>query len=324
MADKPAICDPDNQAGVGMISENLQPIQTQKTVSTGNLKARSASQVFWFSIMWLAGLITLLVLLLVVGYVIVQGGKAINWEFLTTAPRGGLSGEGGISTTIGTTVYLVLLTLLVATPLGVGAAIYLIEYAGEQSLTSPVLRILISIANFAVETLAGIPSIIFGLFGYALFVSTLRFGWSLLSASLAAACLVLPTIIRTTEEALLAIPDDYRRGSLALGATKWQTLHKVVLPAALPGIITGIILSVGRIISETAVFFVTLGGSHRLPTSIMDGGRTLALHLYYLAMDTNAFNKAMGTGAVLVILIILINLAIDIISRKLTAKVRGG
>lgn len=324
MADKPAICDPDNQAGVGMISENLQPIQTQKTVSTGNLKARSASQVFWFSIMWLAGLITLLVLLLVVGYVIVQGGKAINWEFLTTAPRGGLSGEGGISTTIGTTVYLVLLTLLVATPLGVGAAIYLIEYAGEQSLTSPVLRILISIANFAVETLAGIPSIIFGLFGYALFVSTLRFGWSLLSASLAAACLVLPTIIRTTEEALLAIPDDYRRGSLALGATKWQTLHKVVLPAALPGIITGIILSVGRIISETAVFFVTLGGSHRLPASIMDGGRTLALHLYYLAMDTNAFNKAMGTGAVLVILIILINLAIDIISRKLTAKVRGG
>lgn len=307
-----------------MINENLQPMQTQKTVSKRNLKVRSASQVFWFSIMWLAGLITLLVLLLVVGYVIVQGGKAINSEFLTTAPRGGLSGEGGISTTIGTTVYLVLLTLLVATPLGVGAAIYLIEYAGEQSLISPVLRILISIANFAVETLAGIPSIIFGLFGYALFVSTLRFGWSLLSASLAAACLVLPTIIRTTEEALLAIPDDYRRGSLALGATKWQTLHKVVLPAALPGIITGIILSVGRIISETAVFFVTLGGSHRLPTSIMDGGRTLALHLYYLAMDTNAFNKAMGTGAVLVILIILINLAIDIISRKLTAKVRGG
>lgn len=307
-----------------MIDNNLQTMKTDQTASLRKLQMRRASQTFWFSIMWLAGLITLLVLLLVVGYVIVQGGKAINWEFLTTAPRGGLSGEGGISTTIGTTVYLVLLTLLVATPLGVGAAIYLIEYAGEQSLTSPVLRILISIANFAVETLAGIPSIIFGLFGYALFVSALRFGWSLLSASLAAACLVLPTIIRTTEEALLAIPDDYRRGSLALGATKWQTLHKVVLPAALPGIITGIILSVGRIISETAVFFVTLGGSHRLPTSIMDGGRTLALHLYYLAMDTNAFNKAMGTGAVLVILIILINLAIDIISRKLTAKVRGG
>jgi phosphate transport system permease protein len=307
-----------------MISENLHTVQHNDPATLRNLKLRTTYQNVWFSIMWLAGVITLLVLLLVLGYVIIQGGKTLNWEFLTTPPRGGLSGEGGISTTLGTSVYLVLLTLLVATPLGVGAAIYLIEYAGEQGLTSPVLRALISIANFSVETLAGIPSIIYGLFGYALFVSTLQFGWSLLSASLAAACLVLPTIIRTTEEALLTVPDDYRRGSLALGATKWQTLYKVVLPASLPGIITGIVLSVGRIISETAVFFVTLGGSHRLPNSIMDGGRTLALHLYYLAMDTNAFDKAMGTGAVLIILIVLINLVIDIISRKLTAKVRGG
>lgn len=307
-----------------MVNEKLHLPQSKDSAILSNLKYRSASQNFWFSIMWLAGLVTLIVLLLVIGYVIVQGGRTLNWEFLTTAPQGGLSGEGGISTTLGTTVYLVLLTLLIATPLGVGAAIYLIEYAGEQGLTSPVMRVLISIANFAVETLAGIPSIIYGLFGYALFVSTLRFGWSLLSASLAGACLVLPTIIRTTEEALLTVPDDYRRGSLALGATKWQTLYQVVLPAAIPGIITGIILSVGRVISETAVFFVTLGGSHRLPTSIMDGGRTLALHLYYLAMDTNAFDKAMGTAAVLVTLIVLINLVIDIISRKLTAKVRGG
>lgn len=307
-----------------MVNEKQHLPQSKDSAIQRNLKYRSASQNFWFSIMWLAGLVTLIVLLLVIGYVIVQGGRTLNWEFLTTAPQGGLSGEGGISTTLGTTVYLVLLTLLIATPLGIGAAIYLIEYAGEQGLTSPVMRVLISIANFAVETLAGIPSIIYGLFGYALFVSTLRFGWSLLSASLAGACLVLPTIIRTTEEALLTVPDDYRRGSLALGATKWQTLYQVVLPAAIPGIITGIILSVGRVISETAVFFVTLGGSHRLPTSIMDGGRTLALHLYYLAMDTNAFDKAMGTAAVLVTLIVLINLVIDIISRKLTAKVRGG
>lgn len=324
MANQPPVKHPDNQAGVELINEILQPTQHNDAATLRNLKLRVANQKFWFSVMWLAGLITLVVLLLVVGYVIVQGGKALNWQFLSTAPKGGLSGEGGISTTIGTTVYLVGLTLLISTPMGVGAAVYLIEYAGEQSLTSPILRVLISIANFAVETLAGIPSIIYGLFGYALFVSTLRFGWSLLSAALAGACLVLPTIIRTTEEALLTVPDDYRRGSLALGATKWQTLYQVVLPAAIPGIITGIILSVGRVISETAVFFVTLGGSHRLPTSIMDGGRTLALHLYYLAMDTNAFDKAMGTAAVLVILIVLINLVIDIISRKLTAKIRGG
>jgi phosphate transport system permease protein len=287
-----------------------------------NLKKEKTRQDFWVAVMWLFGLITVSILVLVVGYILLEGVKAINWEFLTTSPKGGLSGEGGISTTIGTTFYLVSLTLLVATPLGVGAAIFLIEYAGEQSLSSKFLRSLIGVANFAVETLAGIPSIIFGLFGYALFVSTLKLGFSLLSAALAGACLVLPTIIRTTEEALLTVPDDYRRGSLALGATKWQTLYKVVLPASTPGIITGIILSVGRVISETAIFYVTLGGSYRMPTSVLDGGRTLALHLYYLAMDTRAFDKAMGTGAVLVVMIILINLLIDLVSRKLTTGVR--
>ncbi|HNZ15741.1 MAG: phosphate ABC transporter permease PstA [Anaerolineaceae bacterium] len=305
-----------------MIGERSSEITLAHTAKTRNLKTEHRVQKFWFSLMWLFGLITVLILILVIGYVLVQGGKAVNWELLTTPPKGGLSGEGGISTTIATTFYLVGLTLLIATPLGVSAAVYLIEYAGEQSLSSKFLRTMINIANFAVETLAGIPSIIFGLFGYVLFVSTLKFGFSLLSASLAGACLVLPTIIRTTEEALLAVPDDYRRGSLALGATKWQTLSRIVLPAAMPGIITGIILSVGRVISETAVFYVTLGGSYRLPTSIMDSGRTLALHLYYLAMDTRAFDKAMGTGAVLVVMIFLINLVINLISRKLTAGVR--
>ncbi len=305
-----------------MLADRISKITFSRTTQAQSLKKEHARQKFWVALMWFFGLMTVAILILVVGYVLVQGGKSISWDFLVTAPKGGISGEGGISTTIATTFYLVGLTLLIATPLGVGAAIYLVEYAGEQSLSSALLRAVISISNFAVETLAGIPSIIFGLFGYALFVSTLKFGFSLLSAALAGACLVLPTIIRTTEEALLAVPDDYRRGSLALGATKWQTLYKVVLPAGLPGIITGIVLSVGRVISETAIFYVTLGGSYRLPTSIMDGGRTLALHLYYLAMDTRAFNKAMGTGAVLVVMIILINLMINLVSRKLTAGVR--
>jgi len=133
---------------------------------------------------------------------------------------------------------------------------------------------------------------------------------------------VLPVVIRTTEEALLTVPVNYREASLALGATKWQTISQVVLPAALPGIITGIVLSVGRVISETAVFYVTLGGSARMPTGILSSGRTLALHVYYLAMDTNAFDKAMATGAVLIITIILINLVISFVSRKLTAGLR--
>ena len=305
-----------------MVEDRLSEIAFFHKAQAQSLKREHVRQKIWVGVMWFFAFVTVSILILVVGYVLVQGGKSISWDFLSTAPKGGISGEGGISTTIGTTFYLVGLTLLIATPLGVGAAVFLVEYAGEQSLSSKLLRWVIGVANFAVETLAGIPSIIFGLFGYALFVSTLRFGFSLLSAALAGACLVLPTIIRTTEEALLAVPDDYRRGSLALGATKWQTLYRIVLPAGLPGIVTGIILSVGRVISETAIFYVTLGGSYHLPTSVMDGGRTLALHQYYLAMDTRAFDKAMGTGAVLVAMIILINLLIDLVSRKLTAGVR--
>jgi phosphate transport system permease protein len=288
-----------------------------------NLAIRNTTQKLFFALLWTGGIITILILLAVTGYVIFQGAKVIDLPFLTTPPQGGLSGEGGISTTIVTTLYLVLLTIAIAAPLGVGAAIFLVEYARDNSISSPFLKNLVHVAHFGVETLAGVPSILFGLFGYALFVSTLRFGFSLLSASLAGACLVLPVIIRTTEEALLAVPGSYRQGSLALGATKWQTVQHVILPAALPGIITGIILSVGRIVSETAVFYVTLGGSYRMPTSLLSGGRTMALHLYYLAMDTRAFEKAMGTGAILMISIILINLVINFLSRRLTAGVRG-
>jgi len=151
----------------------------------------------------------------------------------------------------------------------------------------------------------------------------LDFGFSILSGALAGACLILPVIIRTTEEALYTVPRSYREASLALGATKWQTTWNVVLPSALPGIITGIVLSVGRIISETAVFYVTLGGSHNMPGSLLDSGRTMALHLFYLATDTNAFDKAMATGVVLIVSTLLINLVINLISRHLTAKAQG-
>ncbi len=254
-----------------------------------------------FSLLWLAGLLAVVALVAVTGYVVARGLHLINLEFLLTPPRGGISGEGGISTTIITTLYLVALVVAISTPLGVGAAIYLAEYAGEQRW--------VEWARFGVETLAGVPSIIFGLFGYALFVMALDFGFSLLSAGLAGACLVLPTIIRASEEAIKAVPREYREGSLALGATKWQTVRGVVLPSALPGIVTGIILTIGRVVSETAVFYVTLGGSYRMPRSLLSGGRTMALHVYYLATETRAFEKAMATATVLVLLTIFLNLA---------------
>ena len=288
-----------------------------------DLARRHTSQNVAFGLLWLAGATAVVVLAVVVLYVVLQGAQVIDLEFLLTAPRGGLTAEGGISTTIITTIYLVLLTIIIATPLGVGAAVYLVEYAGEMQGRSGLIPRVVGVVRFGVELLAGVPSIIFGLFGYALFVSTLGFGFSLLSAALAGACLVLPVIIRASEEALRAVPRSYREGSLALGATQWQTVWGVVLPAALPGIITGIVLSVGRVVSETAVFYVTLGGTHHLPTSLLSGGRTMALHLYYLAMDTRAFDKAMGTGAILIATIMLINLVINFISRRLTAGLEG-
>lgn len=244
-------------------------------------------------------------------------------RFLTAKPLPGMGGKGGISTTIVTTFYMVVLTLAIATPLGVGAAIYLVEYAGEMGSQSAGMKKVVEVIRFAVETLAGVPSIIFGLFGFALFVSVLHLGLSMLSGALAGACLILPVIIRTTEEALLTVPRAYREGSLALGATKWQTNWQVVLPTALPGIVTGVVLSVGRIVSETAVFYVTLGGSIHLPQSVMDQGRTMVLHLYSLLMDANAPAPAMGTAMVLVVTIIGINLAINALSRRLTQRMQG-
>jgi phosphate transport system permease protein len=285
-----------------------------------NLALRHLTQKVAFVFLWLAGLTAVFFLLAVVGYVMWQGVRLITPDFLLKPPRGGLSGEGGISTTIVTTAYLVALTIAIATPLGVGAGVYLVEYAEEMRSQGGLIPRLVGVARFGVETLAGVPSIIFGLFGYALFVSALHFGFSLLSAGLAGACLILPVIIRTTEEAVRAVPRSFREGSLALGTTQWQTIWGVVLPAALPGIVTGIVLSVGRVISETAVFYVTLGGSYRLPTSLFDGGRTMALHVFYLATETRAFEKAMATGAVLIVSIMLINTTINLLTRRFAMR----
>ena len=288
-----------------------------------NLKRKNTTQVLGYGLVWLCGIIALAVVFWIIGYVLTQGLPVINLEFLTTRPAGGVSGEGGMSTTIVTTLYLVILTIVIATPLGVGAAIYLVEYADENSRGNKFLGLLVKAARTGVEILAGVPSIIFGLFGFALFVLYMKLGFSLLSASLSGAALVLPTIIRTSEEALKTVPRSFREGSLSLGATKWHTIFNVVLPTALPGIVTGIVLSVGRIIAETAIFWVTLGGSYFLPETIMNSGRTMALHVYMLASETRAFDKAMGTASILIITIILLNLGINLLSRRLTARFTG-
>jgi len=276
----------------------------------------AATQRMAMIVVWGGGAITVLILLTIVVYVLAQGLPHVTWSFLTTAPKGGLAAEGGISTVIVSTAYMVLITIAILTPLGVGAAIYMAEYARETWVTRTI--------RYGVETLAGVPSIVFGLFGFALFVTALHFNFSIMSGALTLVCLLLPTLIRTSEEAMKAVPRGHREASLALGATKWQTIWRVVLPAAIPGIVTGVILCIGRAIEETACLYVTMGGAANMPTSLMSSGRSLSMHVYYLITDSNAPEKAMATATVLIVTIIVINGITNFLSRRFHAKMTGG
>ncbi len=279
------------------------------------LSPRLTQKIAW-SFAWAAGAVSLLFLLFIVGYVLAKGLAAIGPGFLLTEPRGGISGEGGISSCIVSTLWLIVTTMAILTPLGLGAAIYLAEYAPDSRLTR--------LIRHAVELLAGVPSIVFGLFGFAIFCMALHFSYSILAGALTLVCLLLPFLMRSAEEAIRAVPQSYRAAALALGATKWQTVTNVILPAALPGIITGVILCVGGVVAESACLFVTMGGNAEMPRSFLDGGRTLAVHVFYLAMETTALDKALATGAVLIMAIVIINLTTRSLSRRLQARMSGG
>lgn len=264
---------------------------------------------------WASGAITIMFLLTIVVYIFVKGIPSLGWSFLTTAPAGGIDADGGISTIIVSTIYLIALTIAILLVPGIGAGIYLAEYAPDNRLTRFI--------RYGIDTLAGIPSIVFGMFGLALLVTVFHFNFSILSGALTLVCLLLPTMIRTTEEAIKAVPRGHREGSLALGATKWQTIRHVVLPAAFPGIITGVILCIGRALGETACLYLTIGNYTGMPTSLMDPGRPLSLHIYYLIMDSNAPGKAMATAVVLIITIVVINAATNWLSYRFQAKMKG-
>jgi phosphate transport system permease protein len=243
--------------------------------------------------------VAILVLVFILVVILKNGLPQLSLEFLTRNPAD-MGREGGILSTIVATIFLTFIALLVATPLGVGTAIYLTEYTVEGRITR--------IIRFGAECLAGIPSIIFGLFGFILFVNKLKFGWSILSGGLTLAFMVLPTIIRTSEEAIKAVPAAYRLVSFSLGSTRWQTVTRVVLPSAIPGIVTGVILSIGRSIGETAAVIFTAGSALRMPTSLFSSSRTMSVHFYILAKEGVSMPKAYGTAAVLVISILVINI----------------
>ena len=263
-----------------------------------------------YSLVMGSALLTFLTLIFLLAYIIIQGIPNINLDIFAIEYT---SENVSLFPALLNTIIMVVLALGIAVPLGVGAAIYLVEYAKRGNQFVECMRI----TN---DTLAGIPSIVYGLFGMLFFVIYLHMGYSLLAGACTLAIMILPVIIRTTEEALKAVPDSYREGSLGLGAGKLRTIFAVVLPAAIPGILAGIILGTGRIVGETAALIYTAGTVAALPTSVLSSGRTLAVHMYALASEGLFIKQAYATAVILVLIVIGINSISNFLANKLVDK----
>lgn len=274
-------------------------------------QARNRQDAVLQSFIWAAAALTVGFLFWIIWYVLSNGVQYVDWNFITsTYSRTG--DDKGILPMIISTVYMVVASIAVAAPLGIMTAIYLTEYAKVGSRLVKVIR-------FCTESLAGIPSIIFGLFGMTFFVVVLGLGFSILAGALTLSILILPVIIRTTEEALMTVPQTYREGSYGLGASKIYTIWRLILPSAIPGILTSVILSIGRVIGESAPVFLTAGMVARIPGSLLDSGRTLTVHLYALTTElfsADDWNQAYGTATVLIVVILLINMATKLIAKR--------
>lgn len=250
-------------------------------------------------VLWFAAGTTVVILFSIIGYVFYNGIQAISPSFIFTWPHG-VNSEGGIWPTITNTLFVTGLAMVITTPIAVLAAVYLTQYA-RQGRTVDIIR-------FAADSLASVPSIVLGLFGFALFVEAMGIGFSMLSAALALTFLMLPIVMRTTEEAIRAVPRYISWGAYGMGATKWQTVSRAVLPAAAPRIITGVILATGRAVGETAVVIYTMGQAINQAATPLDSGRPMTVHLYLLAMEGINLPAAYGTALVLMALILSFNL----------------
>ena len=296
---------PENASSPSSHSAETRPLTADESGKTGMVKRRRVVQRSVFSLFRLAALINGAALLLIVYFLVSNGWKAITWTFLTQPPMESMT-KGGILPCIVGTVCLSLGAILVALPIGVASAIYLHEYA----TAGKVVRII----RLGINNLAGVPSVVFGLFGLAFFVVYLKMGVSILAGALTLGAMTLPVIIGSTEEALRAVPDTYREASLGLGATKWQTIYRVVLPAALPGVLTGAILGISRAAGETApiMFTAAVFFTPSLPTSIFDEIMALPYHIYVLATAGTHIEATRplqyGTALVLIALVLGLNL----------------
>lgn len=276
---------------------------TNNTNSLTMKKVRMSDMVL-YGIIYFSAFISVLVLIGILSYVFYRGFSSVNLEFLTTV-KSALKGTDGIAGNILNTLYMVVLTLLIATPIGIGSAIFLNEYAKGGKI--------VRLIEFTTETLAGIPSIIFGLFGLVFFNITLDLGYSLLTGALTLSIMVLPLITRNTQEALKSVPESYRSGALGIGATKWYMIRTILLPSAMPGIITGVILAVGRIVGESAALLFTAGSGYLLPKTasqafgkILESGGTLTVQMY-LSMSKAEYDIAFGIAVVLLAIVLIIN-----------------
>ena len=264
-------------------------------------------------LIWTSALIVIVILLAIVIFILIKGVPEISWQFLTEIPRN-MGRDGGISSTIVGTLLVTAVAVIIATPFGVGTAFYLTEYTREGRFTR--------IIRFSAESRSGIPSIVYGLFGFIFFVMYLKLGWSILSCGLTLAAMILPTIIRTSEEAIRSVSYQYREVSFSLGGTKWQTITRAVFPSAIRGIAVGVILSIGRCVAETAAVILTAGSALRMPTSIFSPTRTMAEHFYILAREGISMDKAYGTAALLIIIIFIINVVANMLVNRFIAKGR--
>lgn len=272
--------------------------------------SRQNAQRVAFTIITLAAVVVVIPIFFVIGYIIAQGAGAINWAFITEFPRDGMKAGGLLPAIVGT-LWLTAGTAVVAVPIGVGAAIYLSEYAKDNTLTRAI--------RVAIINLAGIPSVVYGLFGLGLFVIFLNFGTSILAGSLTLGIMTLPVIISTAEEALRAVPQSFRLVSVSLGGTRWQTIRRIVLPQALPGIITGVILGLERAAGETAPILFTVAAFFlpRLPQSIFDQTMALPYHLFVISTQVPGMpvHIQYGTALVLLIFVLSMNLLATFIRR---------
>lgn len=266
-----------------------------------------------YGLIYLSAALSVFLIAGIVIYVVWNGFDKVNWEFLTTTTSI-LKGIVGIAGNILNTLYIIVLTMLLATPIGVGAAIYLNEYARPGRL--------VRLIELATETLSGIPSIIFGLFGMMFFGETLGLGYSILTGTFTLTLMVLPLVTRNTQEALKTVPDSYRNGAIGLGAGKWYMIRTILIPSALPGVITGVILAIGRIVGESAALLYTAGSGALLPTSlqgyfdkIFQSGGTLTIQLY-LSMSKGEYDVAYGVALVLLVIVLIINLVTKYVAKK--------